>query len=415
MNWRDRLRPEIKLTSPSGTEFIASWTGNERSIEKKLGIFEYPKIKGAIVQDLDVGGTKYPLTIFFDGENNDIEARKFFEACKERGVWNVIHPIYGELNLQLMSVTEDSQPVSSGNITKIKTEWIEPIIKGVTSSVQEIENSVRNNAKVLNKTAQNQFNHIVELDAPSKTTQLKNSVVSTVKVIDTALSSLYKQSAEITSKFLSIKRGITQGLTETELDVLGLAGQISTLVVLPMEAIIDIDARLAAFIELLERLKTGTVRPTAANINAVAVQELTMVSIMGAVNQIAIDGNLDSREHAVEIIETISNSFLEITAALDAQQEAYQLNGIDNQYFSQSQTFNSATKLNGQTVSALLRKLFDLTVAKRFTLTRNRAPVEISATEYQSLNRLDFFIKSNKLKGDDILLLPAGREVVVYL
>ena len=121
MSWRDRLRQSIELTSPDGNIFEAAWQGNSRSMDKKLGLFEFPKVKGTKVQDLDIGSARYPLTIFFVGENNDQESDRFFKACRERGVWTVIHPVRGSLNLQLISVTENIQPVESGNVTQFDT------------------------------------------------------------------------------------------------------------------------------------------------------------------------------------------------------------------------------------------------------------------------------------------------------
>lgn len=67
----------------------------------------------------------------------------------------------------------------------------------------------------------------------------------------------------------------------------------------------------------------------------------------------------------------------------------------------------------------LLRSVFDLSVEKRFKLEKRRAPIEITISEYGSLgdddSNFQLFIDSNGLKGNDILILPEGREVVVYL
>ncbi len=58
-------------------------------------------------------------------------------------------------------------------------------------------------------------------------------------------------------------------------------------------------------------------------------------------------------------------------------------------------------------------------MAKRFTLSRPRAPIEITISEYGELgpedSYLDLFIASNHLRSDEVILLPAGREVVVYV
>ena len=73
MSWQERVQGSIELTSPDGAVFSAKWEGNTRSIQKKLGIFTYPKFDGTVAQDLGLEGTSYPLRLSFDGPDNDLE------------------------------------------------------------------------------------------------------------------------------------------------------------------------------------------------------------------------------------------------------------------------------------------------------------------------------------------------------
>ena len=125
MTWLDRTREFISFTSPDGNEFEALWIKNNRTLNKKLGIFELPDKTGAVIQDLDTGASRYPITFYFDGPDNDIEGERFYQSCSERGLWNINHPVKGSLDLQLMSVTEQISPVEDGNIKQISTSWIE--------------------------------------------------------------------------------------------------------------------------------------------------------------------------------------------------------------------------------------------------------------------------------------------------
>jgi prophage DNA circulation protein len=416
MTWRDRLRTEIALTSPSGQQFAAAWAGNPRTVEKRLGIFDYPKLPGAIVQDLDVGADSYPLSFYFEGDDNDLEAERFFTACKERGTWSVVHPVKGQKTLQLIRVTENVQPVSSGNMTLIDSEWIEPITAGTTASVTQLGEAVKAQAATLQEVAAGQLSDVVELDKPSKITAFKNAITAAVSKVNTTLAPLRQQAADIQAAALSVHRGITDGLNAVSLDVLSLGGQIQTLVTLPGQAITDISTRFEYYRGLIsEMVGLEPDTPSEGGINTVAVQELVLTSALVAMASAASEGDLASREEAVKFIEDSAAAFIDVTEALDASQALYSDNAIDNQYFSQSQSFNDAALLTGRVTELLLRKSFDLAAARRFTLTRSRAPVEIAAEKYGDLDHLDFFISSNGLKGNDILLLPAGREVVVYL
>jgi len=127
-DWRDRLKETIVFNSPNGNSFEAKWRGDERSIQKRIGEFGFPGRSGSIVQDLGSKAARYPLTIYFDGADNDLNAARFFDAVyNEKGPWLVGHPIYGTIELQPVSVTEKAQPVESGNITEISSEWVETL------------------------------------------------------------------------------------------------------------------------------------------------------------------------------------------------------------------------------------------------------------------------------------------------
>lgn len=410
------MRDSITLVSPSGRTFVAAWMGNPRTVEKKLGIFSYPKIPGAIVQDLDVDATRYPLTIYFEGEDNDLDADAFFESCKERGTWTVDHPVRGQLTLQLVTATEEIQPVSSGNITAVNTEWIEPIDPSVTASVSQRSIELLAQAETIRNVASEQLAAVVELDTPSKLTQFKNAVEKAASLVDNTLAPLRQQVASVNASVLSVKRGITSALNESALNVLGLGGQLQTLVSLPGDSITDISVRIDYYSGLIANMAGfGPSTPTSGGVNTAAVQEIVLTAAVSSIVTGMAEGELDSREDAISYLESAGAAFVDITETLDDSQALYQDNIIDNQYFSQSQSFNDLAYLVGLVTALLLRKSFDLAAAKRFTLKRSRTPAEISATEYGDLTHLDFFISSNRLKGNDILLLPAGREVVVYL
>jgi hypothetical protein len=123
----------------------------------------------------------------------------------------------------------------------------------------------------------------------------------------------------------------------------------------------------------------------------------------------------------VNTINALNTMFTAMTTGLDAVMLATLGNAVSGQYFSQTQTYISLARLIGTTVQYLLSIIFDLKIAKRFTLKTNRAPIEIVITEYGAEydsagnSLLDQFIAANSLSHYDIFLLRPGREVVVYV
>lgn len=427
-DWKQRVKPTIQMTSPDGNEFEAKWRGGPRTKEKKLGIFIYPKVRGNVVQDLDVNSTRYSLTIYFDGIDNDINARAFFAAASERGQWKVEHPVHGFMELQLISITENNEPVTSGGVTEINTEWIEPIDPATLQTARELAGIVDSLSTDHDLSAIDQFVNTVNETSETLNATITATTQGIQNVSDYLLSPLAATVDAIDNTFLTIQNSITDTLNATVLQPIALAGQIQQLIQLPLLANNDIVSRTETYQDYANEIISDL--PTAANLktkNQVGVQELALSASITAVAQIARTGitaaltqlPITSRAQAVEMATTVSDFFDTVTNALDNVQSNFDGSPIEKQYFSQSQSYSKAALLMAMTIKMLLLAAYDLKVERKFVLDRPRAPIEIAITEYGDLGEndinLDIFIASNNLKGKEILLLPAGREVLVYV
>lgn len=419
-DWRDRLAESVQLTSPDGNIFTALWQRNTYSASKKLGIFEYPKVDGSVVQDLNLNGTRYPLTIFFEGANHDIKARNFFVALKEIGVWEIIHPIHGLLILQPITFTPTDDPTGNGNITQVQTEWIEPSTDAVLQSTPQLAAVIASQSLDVNESASDQLSANIQTATAAEGIATEAATEAVVISVRSALGPIFEGVAEITTQIEAIERGIQATLDDVILSPIALAGQIQALIQLPLLAISDIGARLDAYRNLIVGLTNlSPEAPNTEGRNAVAIQELAFSAAITAVAGVASTGILDTRAEAIEAADDIFELFRQVVDELDTTQEIFGENTIDSQYFSLSQAFTDLSLLVAQAIQFFLVASYDLKVEKRFTLDVPQAPIMITIDEYGELGENDsnyeLFLASNKLKGNDIRILPAGREVVVYV
>ena len=236
----------------------------------------------------------------------------------------------------------------------------------------------------------------------------------------------------------AIQDGINDTLNIIPLDILALAGQIQNLIELPLLGSNSLSSRLNAYDDLSagfsELLPGGTNNPLPGTAspeeekNSTAVQELAMTAAIVSYGKIAstssnssaagIDVGLETRAQAIAAAEQLVDSFNFVVEKLEEIQLLFRDYDLDVQYFSQTQSYTDAVSLINNAINLLLSTSFDLKIEKRFVLKKPRTPIEITITEYGELgeddSNLDLFIKSNNLKNNDILLLPAGREVVIY-
>ena len=324
------------------------------------------------------------------------------------------------LELQLVSVAEQVSPVESGNITEFSTVWIEPSRKDLTKSAAQIKSEALSQIDVIDEGGADQLDANVIQDTAEETKSFEQSMTTMVKSVQSKLSPLFERSAEINAQVSSIKRGIDVAITQLPFDLLSIAGQTQQLIQLPGLAIDDIGGRISAFRNFVDRMFDERPQDSRKrSLNVAAVQEISLVSAVNASCFAVLTGELTSRSQAIDLIDAISVLFADVVNELDAGQELFQGEGIEFQYFSQSQTYSDTSVLVAQTLSYLLRSSFDLVIEKRFTLNRQRSPMEITVTEYGGMgvddSNFDLFVESNGLKGQEIAVLPVGQEVVVYL
>jgi prophage DNA circulation protein len=422
MSWEDRLRPQIKLTAPDNTEFIAKWSGNDVSKDKKLGIFDYPDTDGSGVQDLGVNSSRHPITFFFDGEDNDITAKQFYTACDQRGVWSIIHPVDGPLNLILASVTKKIQPISSGNITVFDTNWIEPIRDQIKLTDKQISAEIEDAISQAKITAAEQYANNLKINTQSEIIANKKTIFEQLIDAKEKFMALVQQGEQVYNNFNKTIRSIQ----DTAENIIGqaetVADQIQKIPFYISQIREDIGIKINAIgdyiNDIVDRVNS-IFGNTSEDKNTANVCEINAAASIEGMAQVVITEEIDTRTQAVEIIEQIQDNFDSIITALDAIQENYKTKSIDKQYFSNSLSFQTLSYLMALTIRFLIESSLSLKIEKRFTLKKSRSPIEITVSEYGTLGEndknLDFFITTNMLKKDEIRLLSSGREVVVYV
>ncbi len=421
MTWKDRVNPNIRFTSPNGNIFIAFWQSNTRKITKKLGIFEIPDYNGTQVQDLGATSERVPISFFFSGINNDLEATRFFKAIQEKGEWNIYHPILGKRQAFLVSVEENLDPVRSGNITTLNSEWIflpvkpfkfETIPKLIEKLLAQITNT--------NLSASNQLVDNTKQDTPIQRFSIKDAagklITSTIKIV----TELVDQDSETNKRFNSIQRSITNTLNEDIINLENLSSEIQYLVQTPLRASLDISSRLNTYNDLIDEIFTiSPIQVLKESLNIVNVQEIFAVSALTALSEIVITGDLTTRKATIGFIDSSTDIFNNTIEKLDTNQKLFDDLNIDKQYFSQSQSFADSALLMASTTDYLLRSLFDLKIEKKIITKRLIMPIDLTVQEYGSLGEndanLDFLISSNQLKDIDILYLQPGREILIYI
>jgi hypothetical protein len=195
-----------------------------------------------------------------------------------------------------------------------------------------------------------------------------------------------------------------------------LAGQIKALIQTPSFVEIDYQTKVDTYKRLAEELfNIDTEQTNEDGLNVFTTKELATYITTTTIAEISLDADLQTQSQAVDLIDEINEFFNAAIINLDTDQNKFINSNIEDQYISFLETYSVLVNGIYLTLGFLLKNSFDLAVEKRFFLKKPRAPIEICMNEYKDIEFLDFFIATNKLKDLEIMLLPVGKEIVVYL
>jgi len=235
------------------------------------------------------------------------------------------------------------------------------------------------------------------------------------------LAELTSGADEIAGMVQTAREGFDEEAVKTTPDLAILAGYLQGIIERPaLVTAKQLDDRFNAYSDLAGELATllADLSLDAAGFNRALVVELAMSSVLYGLAVVVQTGKPDTRSHAITLAGNLLSLFETIVQDLDAAQEAFEDQPFNTRYFSQTATYSTAANLVANCVKYLLISAYNLKVEKRFTLTEPEAPISIAIREYSGMvieTALDLFIKANSLTDVELLLLEAGREVVVYV
>ncbi len=124
MSWIDKLANDLIITTGDGRSYYPLWKKPSKSIAFNYSEFTFPNLSGSLVDRGTPMGRRFPLEIYFVGENNIEDSSEFESSANDKRPWKIEHPYYGLIFVQPTEINFDN---TSDNLTKINVGLIETI------------------------------------------------------------------------------------------------------------------------------------------------------------------------------------------------------------------------------------------------------------------------------------------------
>ena len=414
MAWNDRIR-EAAYTSPSGERLTFGYENVSKKIDKKTTGFEFPDADGTFVQDLGHSGRKYPLRVFFWGDDYDQEADAFEAALLERGTGKLEHPIYGTVDVvPFGTITRRDDLKTGANQAVLEITLWETIGLIYPAAQADPASAVLLAIDEYNDAVAAEFEEVTSLDSAVDAATFKNDYQALLDSASSGLQFIADTQADVQKQFDAIVDSINEGIDILIAQPLTLAFQTAIMLQAPARALTSITARLDAYKNLADSIISGddaVVTPStdASSSNEFHTNDLyASTYVTGSVVSV-VNNQFTTKTEALAAAEVI---LAQLDAVTNWRDENFQALGeVDA-----GAAYQQLQEAVALTAGFLVEISFTLKQERSVVLTRNRTIIDLVAEFYGSVDdQLDFFINSNDLSGSEILEVPKGREIVYYV
>jgi hypothetical protein len=423
MSYQDRIQKPYWL-SPNGIRFYLKTKEYSESFD--IHAIDIDNLgDGASREVCGPQPEQYPITTIFFGENHDTEAEKFKKELKEKGTSFLQLP-YGELKfVTVLNVKMTYNTTEDTNTTRVKVTFIEDTqIVNDTDKVNSLF-SIFGKIQDASGSLSGDFANGVKVVSAGEKNGLVNSFSSGLAKMNQSLKPLVSGTMEAVSKFTNTVTNITSNVQDIVNTPLLLANQVMRLKEIPATIIGAYTETKNAYKSLFENtlpdfLSLGGFLNREKK-NEVYTNALFSGGALLGMSEAFLNTNFEVKGDAINAVEILQESLESYREFLDHSQKTFEESGqLDKQYIVNFETLqkiqDAVTEVSGSLVqiSQNLKREFEFEVSSDTTIlniAKEYYPEELK----KGNGILDKIIKENRLKNDEILLIPQGRMIKVYI
>ncbi len=427
--WRDRVRKGAYI-SPSGSRIEFDFEDVSRETELRNTAFEFPGVEGAFVQQHKRGSQALPLRCYFSGPQCDLAATVFEEACFQKGIGRLEHPLYGTFDVvPVGQVKRNDNLVAAANQTVVEVSFWPTLRAAYPSAAGDPTGGIEDALAAYKLACASQFAERTSLGTLVDQAQLRNPIQSMAAACNDAMGATASLDLIVSQDFADALSGIVTGIDSALTDPESLGSALVDLIMLPADAVSDavMDA-VAQFTALADAIMDSIagnpeigLLPTVvlddrarAVVNAYHAADLMASSCVAAAVSACATGTFESRQQATDAAQAVVDLFDTVVAWRDgAFADIYT---ADAGNLDTGETYQALHDSVALTAGYLVEVSFELLPQRVHIVTRRRTFLDLAGELYGKVDNdtLDRIVNENNLTGDEIVELQPGREILYY-
>jgi len=408
--WQDKIDNVIfTITTGDGKVFYPLWRNASKNTEFNTTGFDFINVPGTLYERKENRGSAFPLQFFFDGADCLDKAEAFETAAKDKRIWTVLHPFYGTIKGQPVSIGR----VDTLNFVEINVDFWESIDVDYPNANYSVkDNTFAKKTDVLENCADSfSSKPVFESSDIVKSKDTVKQFASTIEPVvtsgiglDDALYTEYQYYASVALKAVDNLLSNSNGYIKSVQDLLGLPARIETSVTVRLDgykrAYGNIKTTLTTIADKLGFESNGGA--IIANYCDAAVNPIdTDYTTMPQVQQAATD---------------LMQMYTDYVATLD--EAAVSIYDTSDTYQADASVQSEIYGIVMYTIANLQQLAFNAQ-QERIVYTDNDTNIILLVHRYLGLDvldeNIDKFREINGIKLNELFNIRKGRKIIFYI
>ena len=413
--WKDKIK-EGSFTSSTGQRVEFEYEEVDRDITKKGTRFEFRNVNNSYAQDSGITSRSFPITIYISGSDYDLKCDVFDSVILTKGVGRLEIGFYSVDAVVLGKVSRKDRFVDGAGQAVYTLEFIESIKSLYPTENVDILEDVKAKSAESEQKIKEQFEQNIKVDntVEEETLYLRyKEYLGQVNDFFRSLSNSMSETRALFDQYYEISNvSINTFLGNPAKFFFNLNLLIKTPSQMGNDLGNKIDGYLNFFRSTSNDVNQNVNDPTlpADAKNNLALGDGMLGTVIASLSNLSTKATFESRSNAKELSDAITQVFQNYVEIRDQWYEKAEV--LDT---GESQQIISSTSSGAQKL--LNNSLFDLPVERNITLTSSRTILDLSYQYYRNVSQetVQYIIDTNRLQGDEILLLPIGKRVTFYI
>lgn len=408
MAWIDQINSDIVIQTGDGKQYFPLYFITSIQEEFNVAEFNFPHIKGTLVDRREPMGRKYSLEIIFQGDDHLDLAEEFRISTHDKRYWQVAHPVYGTIFCHPSSLTYDS---SGLNTTRITGAMIETIVTDAPRATIDPKEKVSLDVEKVNETYTPKWETVnfkprngATLTASTEATYEKGA-------------SKVKNGAQ-SNEYFNLFNKANAAITAATVDPMNAIDAVKSMLMYPSEFSESAQFRIQLFIDQIKGLQEQ-VENLVDKVDKMLFENDTTTLMLGLIQSSvtplnATDyGNIDDVLSVISLITSTYNSIIEDLDSLQSETGAE----IDS-YIPDYENLTGLDSVVNYAISQLMVIALNASQERTHICETDTNILILTHRFYgitEDQSTVDEMIRNNNIGLNELLQIRKGRKIRYYV